>query len=140
MKTFDYNCKFCGKPGTVEGDEAGLHMFKPEVWLPKMACNRCGKYLEEKRRQMTDLLKACRVLQTCRASKGDKVKAIEEQTHLKLEILTKRFSTLVCDYYRLTNVWDREFPELLFEKPHAVEILVGVYIRGMAHEAKKAYA
>lgn len=140
MKTFDYNCKFCGKPGTVEADEAGLYMFKPEVWLPKIACNRCGKFMEEKRRQSVDLFKACRVLQTCRATKSVKTKEIEEQIKLKLEIITKRFSTLVCDYYRVANVWDREFPSLLFDKPDGVEIAIGVYIRGVAAAAKKAFA
>ena len=115
-------------------------MFKPEVWLSKMACNRCGKFMETKRNQSADLSKACRVLQTCRASKGEKVKAIEEQTRLKLEVLTKRFSTLVCDYYRVTNVWDREFPDLLFDKPDSVEIAIGVYVRGVAAAAKKAFA
>jgi hypothetical protein len=141
MKTFSYNCKFCGKPGTCQADESGLWMFHPEIWLPKMACNRCGKFMEESRTHGDAIAKVCRTLQTCRTGLDERRKQeIEATAKLKLVMLTKRLAMLVCDYHRVTNVWDQEFCEILFEKPEFCRMSIRVYLRGIRHVAKEAFA
>jgi len=133
MNSYAYNCKFCSKPGIVKADPLGLEMFTLEKWLPKIACNRCGAFMDLKFKITQELNRMCRVLQT-----DSKVKRGDEKIKAKLVILTKRYSQVACDYYRLTNVWEEQFAEMIFDHPGELYTILNTYLQQLAREARKA--
>jgi hypothetical protein len=75
----------------------------------------------------------CRVLQT-----DSKVKSGDEKIKAKLVILTKRFSQVACDYYRLTNVWEQDFADMIFTNPDKLHTILSTYLQQLARESRKA--
>jgi hypothetical protein len=129
---FAYTCKFCGKPGIVTADEAGLEMFKPEVWIPKICCNRCGAFMEKKRGLEAALVKACRVLQTCRTNfDAEKRQGTETKTRDSIVAISRKFCEMVCNHFRVQTVWDGDFPQMMFDKPEKVGNYIGEYVRSI---------
>lgn len=133
---FAYKCKFCGKPGIVTGDDEGLKTIKPEIWLPKICCNRCGDFMVAKRRVTDAIARTCRMIINSRF-KPLADRAESDRDYLAcLTAQTKRYAHLACEYHRLTNVWDEAFPRMLFEQPDKAGIALKIYLRGLAKEAK----
>jgi len=136
---FAYKCKFCGKPGIVTGDGEGLALIKPEIWLPKICCDRCGDYMVQKRKLTEAFTRICRSLESCRATVGiEKRATMETVCKSRIVDLTKRFAALACNYYRLTNVWDQEFSDMMFENPGKFPTILSTYLSGLAREARRA--
>jgi len=134
---FAYNCKFCGNPGIVTGDDEGLKMVKPEIWLPRICCNRCGDYMVSKRKLTEAIVKTCRIIESCRINLGpEKRAAVETRCREQLVDLSKRFATMVCNYYRLTNIWEQQFADMLADKPDKCTTVLSMFIQGMAKESK----
>jgi len=137
---FAFKCKFCGKPGVVTGDDAGLEIIKPEKWIPNICCNRCGDYMVRKRKNQTAIFNLCRSLETSRFNlRGEKLNDMENRVRERLVDATKALCSIVCNYYRTTTVWDQEFPAMLMDKPDKAGVVIGVYIRSVAKEAKKPF-
>lgn len=132
MKTFRYKCKFCGKPGTVDGDEKGL-AFIGDVnkWLGMIACRRCATFIEQKRKVTDALARICRDIEVKRPAK------LESKHREDLERLTKRLCGLSCTQYGLMNVWDNNLPELMFKNPDCMYTIVGTYLRKLETESKQ---
>ena len=136
MKTLSTNCKFCGKPVWMECDEDGLAFLNPEVWLKKIACNRCGDYKVNLRKTENAIYSVCQLLRGCRQNMvGSKRLEMESKVREKLDSLTKRFCCLVCDYFRITNLWDSAVPEMIFNKPDRAGNALSVYLKTIAKEA-----
>lgn len=135
---FTYTCKFCGREGIVTADEAGLSIFKPEVWIPRICCNRCGEYKVRRRGLEAAIFRVCRILETCRINlDGEKRDGLETRARENLVALTKKFSTLVCDYYRVTNIWEPDFADMIFEKPTKASVTIAAYVQGVKEILKK---
>ncbi len=138
MKNFAYNCKFCGRPGIVQADEAGLGMFSIEKWLPRICCNRCGEFMDQKRKCEQAILQVCRIIETCRINLAEeKRKGVETRAKMNLESYTKKYASVVCNYYRVTNVWEQQFADMIFKKPTKAATALAVYIQGIAREARQ---
>lgn len=124
------NCKFCDKPVWVECDDGGLSILNPEVWLPKIACNRCAEYKVNLRRAESSVYSTCQLLRGCRQNMSGSARIeLESKVREKLDTLTKRISTVVCDYFRVVNQWERDFTDNIFENPMKAGTVIGVYIR-----------
>jgi hypothetical protein len=50
---------------------------------------------------------------------------------------TKIITTLVCDFYRVQNIWDKDFAQQIFEKPNRADLIVAGYIRGVVQFARQ---
>lgn len=135
---FAYNCQFCRRPGIATADEEGLKIIKPEVWVPRLCCDRCGDYKVKRRGLEAALFKVARIVETCRINlDGEKRRGIETKARENLVALTKKFCGVVCDYYRLTNVWEQDMADMIFEKPRKLSIVLSTYVVGISKEAKR---
>lgn len=128
----DYKCKFCGVSGSVEVDDLDTSLFQVEKWKPVLVCNRCADYYEAKRGLM-DRVRACciTVIQTRQQKNKDEIFKVEGAARSKLESLTKKLATLVCDYYRKPNFWHNEFVVLLMDMPEKYWAACSEYIRSV---------
>lgn len=132
-----YKCRLCGHNGIVTFDESGLWMFKLEIWLPKIVCDRCGKYVEDRRRASDAIFRACRILETATATlDAEKRGGIETRIREKLNKLTQRFSSIVCSYHRLTDVWEPDFPDMLCASPTKAGKILSDYVFGISKMAR----
>ncbi len=132
MKTFPYNCKFCGRHGTVQAAEEGLQIFTLEKWLPNICCNRCGKYMVRKRKILAQLEKVCRNLELCRLKKKAIREELEPDYMAAIIAITKSLATIVNEYYRIANTWEEEFANQIFNEPSKFSTVVAAYIQGAA--------
>lgn len=125
-----YECKFCNRPGIVIMEESPGIQFQIEKWKPILCCNRCGDFMVAKRK-ITDLIQrnaAC--LNVCRITlQGEKLLKAESMCREAFTKLTKQFATVVCDYFRKTNVWDQEFVNMLMDKPDRFWHLCNQYMK-----------
>ncbi len=140
MKTYPYNCKFCGRPGTVQAADEGLYMFTLEKWIPNICCDRCGKYMERKRKIMESLKTVCRNLEVCRLKKQEVRAKVEPDYLVTLIAITKSLATIVNEHYRVTNTWEEEFAKEIFNNPTKFSTIVNVYINSVAGERRRIKA
>lgn len=139
MKHFETSCKFCSKPVWMDCDESGLEFLKTDLWLKKIACNRCADYKVNLRKTESSISATCQLLRSCRQTmKGEARLELESKVREKLDELTKRFCAFVCDYFRVVNLWDAAVPEMIFNKPDRAAYALSVYLRTIAKEAASA--
>lgn len=129
-----YKCKFCAYEGIVTiADDYPKDIINIEAWIPKLCCNRCGQFMEKKRKVLDSIRRACTQLLAVRVTMDEeKARGTETKLRMILEVLTKKFCSLVCDYYHKTNVWDADFANLLMEKPDHWYNVTAHYLRGIA--------
>lgn len=121
----------------MDCDDEGLKMFHPDQWLPKIACERCATYKENFRKTENRIVAVCQLLRGCRLNmNGPKRLELESRFREKLDDLTKRLCGFVCNYFRVTNVWDDAVPQMIFEKPESASVYIGVYLRGIADNSE----
>lgn len=136
-KTFHYKCKFCGKAGTVQGDEAGLAFIGDiNKWLAMIACARCAHFMERKRKVTDRMTVVCRKLETTKENDKDR-QTVEAEAKMNLENLTKKYCTLVNDYYRQANVWDQTLAQKIFHNPNEASTIISEYLRRVDAESTK---
>ncbi len=124
-----YECKFCQKPGVVTIDDPEA-MFQVPKWKHLLSCNRCADYMERKRGFFERIRAATATLQQFRLTMtSEKLMPAEAKIREKLTAITKGLASLVCDYYRKTNVWEAEFVNLLMDKPERVIEISNRYVR-----------
>ena len=129
-----YKCKFCGKPGFVDADEAGLKVITWEKWQNNIACNRCGAFKERIRSLETSVLKICRSIQLLRVNSKLNEAQQKAEAALRNNIveLTRRMALVTCEHYRVAYTWDGEFPAVIFDKPEGALKVMRFYVGGMA--------
>jgi hypothetical protein len=132
-----YDCKFCHQPGVVILED-GAPMFQVESWKPLLCCNRCGDYQEQKRETGRRILRGAVLLLQVRVTlSGQKLKDEEQKIQERLTALTKRYAAVVCDHFRVTNIWQEEFVLMLMEQPRQVYDILRRYIKGVAEAAQQ---
>ena len=128
--SFDYHCKFCGKPGTVEYDEPPPGMFNVEKYKQYIACDSCADY-ERSRRDLAELI--CRlatVLIQCRQSLvTDEAK--EKGVRERLIVATKRFAKVVCDFCHRPFSWEPDIVDSIMQQPANAGTILNGYIRAI---------
>ncbi len=126
----EYTCKFCRAPGWVDCDIAPEITIQTDVWRAMLCCNRCGDFMVERRKLTESISKVCRIIGVVRSTMRETIiRDTETKAFEKLEFLTKRFSRLVCDYYKKTAVWEPEFPRMILEHPEQVNKVLNDYFR-----------
>ena len=121
MKTLNYNCCFCDKPGEVSYDDSLESMPAFEKLLnilPKrIACKRCAKF----NRRRNDLSRAIALMA---------VRWSSEPLHMQEQIRQRATDNLaralqkLCDtyedYFHLTAIFDHQMTGLILEHPDKV--------------------
>lgn len=140
----DYKCKFCGCPGVAQtedplkpNDPGTAEMFRFERWVEMLCCNRCADYMESKRvardivKRLAYKLVAARLNHplTEDKNKSEALQEIEARVFEGLIKVTKHIATIVCGHYRVTNVWEEEFPKLIMDHPDECDNIVNRYVR-----------
>lgn len=119
MKSMNYNCCFCNKPGQVSYDETLESMpnfMKLLAILPKrIACDRCAKFT----RRRNDLTRAI-LLMAVRWS-AEPLHEREEIRQRATENLQRALQKL-CDnyedYFHLPVIYDSQMASLVMDNPH----------------------
>jgi hypothetical protein len=127
IQKIPYTCRYCGAKRIAEYDDdcPGMHL---EKWLKLICCNRCADYNVD-RREITDGIAAsCRQIQI--GTFNGKKLAPEKEAFVRetLTKLTKRYTTLLCDSLGLTNVWDSDFVNQLFDHPDKWPKILRLYM------------
>ncbi len=126
-----YECKFCQKGGVITIDDPDA-MFQIPKWKHLLACNRCADYSAKKRIVIERIGTAASFLQLARATMtASNSHAAEAKLREKLVSLTKSLSTLVCDYYHKTNVWDVEMVNMVMDRPDMCFNICNRYARNI---------
>ena len=130
----DYKCKFCQKPGSVNCGDDPVEHEAAQRWYPMLCCDRCGKFRVSMRKERDAVRHLAVNLSACPKAK---LKEVEADCRPKLELILKRVTTLVGDYYRVQNIWDKDFVEQIIEKPESAGIIIALYVQGVSQYAKK---
>jgi len=111
-----YKCKFCQKTGAIEVDDHPGIRFQVEKWQPALCCNRCG-YYREARNGIRDRVQG--VVEHLIQMKSLKALTQELETGIRAKLTdhTKNYARLINEHYRKVNVWDREFINILMDRP-----------------------
>lgn len=112
-----YNCKFCGKLGSVEIEDNSQTMFCVEKWAKILCCNRCGDYKVARRKIADAIKKGCICLLQTRMNPKADVIAFESQIRPKLENLAKQFTGLACRHYKTEFDYNSHFTDELMQQP-----------------------
>jgi hypothetical protein len=131
---YEYTCKFCQKPGFVITGDAPMELEAGKRWYPMLCCNRCGDFRISLRKARHALMNIARQLATAAPAKIGELRAAKTDA---IESITKRISTLACDYYRVQNVWCADFVDQILEKPDKADIIVKVYVNGISKISKE---
>lgn len=129
MKTLNYTCKFCRRPGTVEYEEPGscpINLSKYEI-----ACNRCAAY-HRKRSDWEHLIsKVCQKLTSGRMAlvhDHKELAKLEEGVREVLKRYTLAYAKLVCAFKMLSSyTWDEDFVNELMGKPDKCFFILSFY-------------
>lgn len=136
----DYKCKYCGRPGQAESDDDDSTMFQVEKWKPILACNRCADFMDQKGRLFDKIKTVCIFLIQSEKLTGDKASKIESIAREKLTTLTKSLATLACGHYRLQNVWDNEFVNMLIDQPRRWGHIAYHYVKSIKSQSETQHA
>ena len=125
-----YTCRFCGAKHVAEYDDTcpGIQV---ENWMKLICCNRCADFRIVRGIIMDGIAGACRLVQIGTFN-GKKLPPDKEgAVRVKLEMLTKRFATLMCGSLGLANVWDSDFVNQLMEHPDKWPVVLRAYANGL---------
>lgn len=133
----EYNCKFCRRPGFVVIGDTPIEHEAAERWFPMLCCDRCGIF-REKIRKVRMAIRGL-ALKFSNPEGRTPVEIIQKSSEAITEA-TKKVTTLVCDYYRVQNIWSRDFPQQIFDNPARADLVIKNYIQGVSEIAKKTSA
>lgn len=130
----DYKCKFCGKPGRVDAGDHTTGIFDLTKWIKILVCDRCGHFMEGKRKIEDEIKAECLKMWAFRKQERDREKLSKEEVKAEeiLTALTKRYATVVCDHYKRQMTWDAEFVNTLMDNPTKSPTVLSTYRRGIA--------
>jgi hypothetical protein len=123
-----YNCKFCGKPGSVEIEDNDATLFVVEKWAKILCCARCADFQVAKRKIADVVKERCMYLMQMRATpttKPEKLKETEKKTRQSLVILCANYARIVCLHYKVKNDFDESFAEELMSHPNQFHAILG---------------
>ena len=133
----DYVCRFCAKPGSVVYGDSPTEMLAADAWFRMLCCDRCGDFriaMREVKRKMQHVV--IQIINAPRRGSPEHSKLMASAGEYVSE-LTKKITTLVCDFYRVQNIWDRDFAAQIMEKPNKSDIIIKAYIGGVARFSRQ---
>ena len=111
-----YNCKFCRRPGAIEMEDEPNIQIQIAKWQPILCCNRCAGYREVRygiRDRIQGVVEYMIQMKSLRALTQE----LETGIRSKLASHTKGYATVVNQHYRKVNVWEKDFVDILMERP-----------------------
>ena len=129
----DYACKYCQRPGSVNVGDGDVELEAARRWFPLLCCDRCGQFRVKMRNVRARLMKVATTISSARPETRNEILAKSDPV---IELITKKIATLVCDYYRVTNVWERDFVDQITENPGKADLVVASYVAGVARIAR----
>lgn len=119
------NCRICGKELILKPDPDC-----PEAWVKTlsnvpMCCTLCGEYGWRRLRLREDMQRMC--IHIIGQQKPPSDKQI-----LAMHGFTRRYSKLVCDFYRVQVTWEKEFPEMILTSPQSCLLALDEFEKGVA--------
>ncbi len=129
--TINYICKFCGTPGTATGDDE-CPIRNIEAWQSVLCCDRCGDFQSWYRKMIYKV----RAVAWDWAIKIPRIKeGSRSECEAALTTLTQLIARMVCKFYRVGYIWDRDFVAQLMEMPDKAEFIVRAYENIVRREA-----
>jgi len=126
----NYQCRYCKLEATIPLDDEGLDMFQVEKFKPILCCNRCADSIVARRAVVDRIKKAVELLIIQRhSSNPENVVVVTKNVREALTVLTKRYATLVNEYFKKPNMWHADFVDLLMDKPRYYETILKDYFR-----------
>lgn len=123
--TLPSKCKFCGLQLEAEcADDCPQEWI--DVLLPSLCCNRCGGYLEWRRRILSSVKRTCQDW----AVKGAETRAAEAQAvFARLEKVTRNIVLVMARFHRATVgvYWHRDFVDQLMERPDKSAAIIAAF-------------
>lgn len=123
----EYTCPCCGKPGTAEYDPE--YVREIGKWKPMLHCDRCADFRSELSRLRESAKRVCMIILTT----GEISKSRD-----KLTEITKKISNVVCNQWRVTNVWEPDFVNQLVDQPRQSDTIINLFARGIRKMRKAA--
>ena len=131
-----YNCKICGKQGMSSYDPV-CPIKDFNAWKSMLTCNSCYDFRHEFNKVGSAVAKQAYSLVLSRQTMDNDM---EGKIKPVIDMLTKKICSLVCNHYRVTNVWDESFADQILEKPDKAWFFLNFYRRGVQDSAKQAHA
>lgn len=118
MKTLEYQCKFCGKPGRAKLPDDAI--VDAEKWKTLMACNPCAKYNEER----NEIIRRIRwvIGKTIQLGQTEELRAAMVR-------LTKKLSRLTAEFHQRPDIWEPQFADMLLCNPAQTDSILGHFER-----------
>ena len=139
MKTINYNCKFCNRPGVTSIDPVNAIAVILTKWLPYISCPRCFKFYEAKREAVDKIKAICHSLIIVRYSKDKYKERVEAVLRTRLSNRIEEYSGLVCDYLGIETVRDESFLAQVFENPKLFHTFLSIYFNGLHKQFHQRY-
>lgn len=132
------SCKFCRRPLAVQYDAACAPRL--EHWIPLIACNRCADFNSGRLSFIESVWRTCYSLKVFLDSTDDPALRNEAtgQARKKLNEKSRGFAKHVCDYFRLTLVWEPELTQMLLDKPLKAKHILAIYESNISKLSKAA--
>lgn len=133
----DYVCRFCAKPGSVVYGDTPVELEAANRWFKFPCCDRCGNFrmaIRELKKKIQHV--AIQIINAPRRGSPEHSKLMASAGEYVSQ-LTKKITTLVCDFYRVQNIWDRDFADQIMEKPDKSDVIIKVYIAGVAKYSRQ---
>lgn len=127
MRTVEYTCKICKRPGTARVDDDC-----PDEWAAKFApmltCNRCFDIREKYRNAEDAIYKICGNLLFFRDRPENEKSKLLAASRDKLNVQSRRLAQALSDYFNLNEViWEPGVVDLFMDKPDkAQSIIIGI--------------
>lgn len=127
----DHICKFCAVPVSLEIDDAALEFFTLEYWKSLAACNRCADFKSRKRTLVDKLLEKSVVIQRHKLKQSPLSNEDYGRVHQSIESATKKFSELICKFYRKRHVWHQDFVQQILDMPEKTMTILNLFERSI---------
>lgn len=129
----NYNCKFCRQPGNVEIEDNPDIELQVEKWQAMLSCNRCADYRTAKRGLEEKISRVIRILLLDLQTRHSVTDEHKVSVRAALIAITKKWTTLVCNHYEVTNQWDEGFVTELMDSPELYFKVLSVFVRQITH-------
>lgn len=127
MKTIDFKCKLCGRPGTSQCADDYDDVGDAQKLVPMLCHDACYDLWSRRRGIEDKIYRVC--VNLVQGGSAGKAAAAEKAKNL-LRLLTQKYAAWARDAAHKENIiWDEEIVSLLFDKPEDWSLILKNYRR-----------
>lgn len=139
MNTLNFkSCPNCGARITLRASADCEDDWKHRL-AKLVSCNQCADFFQARLKIRERICKITFSLWREKSGEINSSRASESELRSKyfpiIVTETKQLSTLECEFYNLTNVWEPEFAEMIFDKPNFISKILTNYSAGLHRES-----